>query len=221
MTLTTKKIMNLANLREDYTKGGMSRADLPADPFEQFQSWLKVAHEQKIPDANAMTVSTAGKDGVVTSRTLLLKGLVDGKLQFFTNYRSQKARDLDENPYAAITIHWKELERQICVRGTVTKTTREVSENYFKVRPYGSQIGAWVSEEQSSTITDRNTIADREAELLQQYPEGSVVPCPDFWGGYELTPTYLEFWQGRQGRLHDRLCYLAEGNLWSLTRLSP
>ena len=140
-----------------------------------------------------MTVSTAGKDGVVTSRTLLLKGLVDGKLQFFTNYRSQKARDLDENPHAAITIHWKELERQICVRGTVTKTTREVSENYFKVRPYGSQIGAWVSEEQSSTITDRNTIADREAELLQQYPEGSVVPRPDFWGGYELTPTYLEF----------------------------
>ena len=213
--------MNLADLREDYTKGGISRSDMPADPFEQFQAWLKVAHEQKIPDANAMTVSTAGKDGVVTSRTLLLKGLVDGTLQFFTNYRSQKARDLEENPNAAITLHWKELERQICVRGTVAKTSRQTSEDYYAVRPYGSQIGAWVSEEQSGHLPDRQTIADREAELLKRYPEGSTVPCPEFWGGYALTPDYLEFWQGRQGRLHDRLCYFHDGDGWRLERLSP
>lgn len=213
--------MNLADLREDYTKGGINRADLPADPFDQFSHWLRTAHEQKIPDANAMTVATANARGVVTSRTLLLKGLVDGKLQFFSNYRSQKARDLAENPSAAITIHWKELERQICVRGTVRKTSRAVSESYFKVRPYESQIGAWVSEEQSSVIEDRATLASREAALMKKYPAGRPVPCPEFWGGYELSPDYLEFWQGRQGRLHDRLCYEQEDGRWALRRLSP
>lgn len=213
--------MNLADLREDYTKGGINRASMLANPFEQFEQWLKVAHEQKIPDANAMTVATANKEGIVTSRTLLLKGIVDEKLQFFTNYRSQKARDLAENPNASITIHWKELERQICVRGTVEKTSRQVSEDYFGIRPYDSQIGAWVSEEQSEAIPDRNTIAARQAALESQYPEGNQVPCPDFWGGYELTPNYLEFWQGRQGRLHDRLCFLRSEGAWTIKRLSP
>ncbi len=213
--------MNLAHLREDYTKGGIARSEMPADPFEVFQSWLTVAQEQGIPDPNAMTVSTADRAGLVSSRTLLLKGLVDGKLQFFTNYRSQKARDLEENPRAAITLHWKELERQICVRGTVTKTSRAVSEDYFQVRPYSSQIGAWVSEEQSAPIPNRDTIVAREAELRERFPEGSPVPCPDFWGGYELTPDYLEFWQGRQGRLHDRICYRPHRGGWTLERLSP
>ncbi len=213
--------MNLADLREDYTKGGISRTSIQSDPFAQFAEWLKVAHEQKIPDANAMTVATAGKDGVVKSRTLLLKGLVDGRLQFFTNYRSQKARDLKENPNASITILWKELERQICVRGTVEKTSRKASEDYFKIRPYDSQIGAWVSEHQSEAIVDRATIATRQAELERQFPKGSDVPCPEFWGGYQLTPNYIEFWQGRQGRLHDRLCFLKSGENWDLRRLSP
>lgn len=213
--------MNLAHLREDYTKGGIARSEMPADPFEVFQSWLTVAQEQGIPDPNAMTVSTADRAGLVSSRTLLLKGLVDGKLQFFTNYRSQKARDLEENPRAAITLHWKELERQICVRGTVAKTSRAVSEDYFQVRPYSSQIGAWVSEEQSAPIPNRDTIVAREAELRERFPEGSPVPCPDFWGGYELTPDYLEFWQGRQGRLHDRICYRPHRGGWTLERLSP
>ncbi len=213
--------MNLADLREDYTKGGISRTSIQSDPFAQFAEWLKVAHEQKIPEANAMTVATAGKDGVVTSRTLLLKGLVDGRLQFFTNYRSQKARDLKENPNASITILWKELERQICVRGTVEKTSRKASEDYFKIRPYDSQIGAWVSEHQSEAIVDRATIATRQAELERQFPKGSDVPCPEFWGGYQLTPNYIEFWQGRQGRLHDRLCFLKSGENWDLRRLSP
>lgn len=213
--------MNLADLREDYTKGGISRTSIQSDPFAQFAEWLKVAHEQKIPDANAMTVATAGKDGVVTSRTLLLKGLVDGRLQFFTNYRSQKARDLKENPNASITILWKELERQICVRGTVEKTSRKASEDYFKIRPYDSQIGAWVSEHQSEAIVDRATIATRQAELERQFQKGSDVPCPEFWGGYQLTPNYIEFWQGRQGRLHDRLCFLKSGENWDLRRLSP
>ena len=213
--------MNLANLREDYTKGGISRTSIKSDPFTQFEEWLEVAHKQQIPDANAMTVATAGKDGVVTSRTLLLKGIVDGNLQFFTNYRSQKARDLTENPNASITILWKELERQICVRGTVEKTSRQTSENYFKIRPYDSQIGAWVSERQSESIVDRATLASRQNELEEKFPEGTEVPCPEFWGGYQLTPKYIEFWQGRQGRLHDRLCFFRSVENWDLRRLSP
>ncbi len=213
--------MNLADLREDYTRGGISRASIQTDPLEQFKEWLKVAHEQKIPDANAMTVATAGNNGIVTSRTLLLKGIVDGRLQFFTNYRSQKARDLAENPNASMTLLWKELERQICVRGTVEKTTRQTSEDYFKVRPYDSQIGAWVSENQSESISNRAAIASRQAELEAQFPKGTEIPCPDFWGGYQLTPTYIEFWQGRHGRLHDRLCFRRSGDAWDLKRLSP
>ena len=213
--------MNLADLREDYTKGGISHDSIHSDPFTQVEEWLKVAHEQKIPDANAMTVATAGRNGVVTSRTLLLKGLVDGKLQFFTNYRSQKANDLNENPNASITILWKELERQICVRGTVEKTSRKASEDYYKIRPYDSQIGAWVSEHQSEAIIDRATIATRQKDLERKFPKGIDVPCPEFWGGYQLTPNYIEFWQGRQGRLHDRLCFLKSGENWDLKRLSP
>ena len=213
--------MNLANLREDYTKGGISRSSIKGDPFTQFEEWLEVAHEQKIPDANAMTVATAGKDGVVTSRTLLLKGIIDGNLQFFTNYRSKKAQDLTENPNASITILWKELERQICVRGKVEKTSRQTSEDYFKIRPYSSQIGAWVSEYQSEPIVNRATIADRQNELEMKFPKGTEVPCPEFWGGYNLNPNYIEFWQGRQGRLHDRLCFFRSGEDWELKRLSP
>lgn len=213
--------MNLANLREDYTKGGISRSSIKSDPFAQFEEWLEVAHEQNIPDANAMTVATAGKDGVVTSRTLLLKGIVAGNLQFFTNYRSKKAQDLAENPNASITILWKELERQICVRGKVEKTSRQTSEDYFKIRPYSSQIGAWVSEYQSEPIVNRATIADRQNELEMKFPKGTEVPCPEFWGGYNLNPNYIEFWQGRQGRLHDRLCFFRSGGDWELKRLSP
>lgn len=214
--------MNLSELRENYTKGGIHKGDMNADPFAQLTEWLQVARNQKeIKDSNAMTVATANKDGVVSSRTLLLKGIFEEKLQFFTNYQSHKARDLVVNPNASLTILWKELERQICIRGTVEKTSREISEEYFNSRPYDSRIGAWVSEQQSSSIPNRATLKERQKEIEARFPDRDNVPCPDFWGGYELTPTYIEFWQGREGRLHDRLCYRPEGDRWVLERLSP
>ncbi len=213
--------MNLSELRENYTHGGISKADFSSNPFAQLAEWLQLARDQKIKDSNAMTVATANKEGLVTSRTLLLKGIVDEKLQFFTNYNSQKARDLAENPHASMTILWKELERQICIRGTVKKTSRGISEEYFKTRPYDSQIGAWVSESQSAGIANRASLESRKAEFEAQFPNKNEVPCPDFWGGYELTPTHIEFWQGREGRLHDRLCYLSSETGWTLDRLSP
>jgi pyridoxamine 5'-phosphate oxidase len=213
--------MNLADLRENYTKGGIRIAEMHPSPFAQLEEWFQVARDQKIPDSNAMNLATSNKEGLITSRTVLLKGVVEKKLQFFTNYQSQKARDLAENPHAAMTFHWRELERQICIRGTVEKTSREVSEAYFKSRPYDSQIGAWVSEKQSSRIGVRSKLEDRQAEFEARFPNQEDLPCPEFWGGYELKPTYIEFWQGRQGRLHDRLCYFIKDDAWSLDRLSP
>ena len=213
--------MNLSELRENYTQGGINKADVSPNPFEQLAAWLQLARDQKIKDSNAMIVGTANKKGVVTSRTLLLKGIVDEKLQFFTNYNSQKARDLAENPHASMTILWKELERQICIHGTVQKTSREISEEYFKTRPYDSKIGAWVSENQSTRIAKRADLESRKMEFEARFPNKDEVPCPGFWGGYELTPSHIEFWQGREGRLHDRLAYHLDVNNWILERLSP
>ena len=213
--------MNLADLRENYTKGGIHEADMLPNPVDQLADWIKTARDAGIPDANAMTVATANASGEVSSRTLLLKGIEGRSLQFFTNYRSAKAQDLAENPHASITFLWKELERQVCIRGTVAKTSREASQNYFNIRPYDSQIGAWVSERQSEVIPDRALLEQRDREYREKFPETEGVPCPDFWGGYQLTPTYLEFWQGRQGRLHDRLRYRLEGDIWVMERLSP
>lgn len=213
--------MNLQDLRENYTKGGLYRDQLHANPLDQLQAWLKAAHAAGLPDPNAMTLATASPEGIVTARTVLLKGLVEQKLQFFTNYHSKKAQQLAANPHAALTFHWKELERQICLQGTVTKTSRQVSEDYFMTRPYESQIGAWVSEMQSSPVESRLTLEDRALDLREKYPEGTIVPCPPFWGGYDFTPTTLEFWQGRTGRLHDRFQYQEIDQTWHLTRLSP
>lgn len=213
--------MNLADLRENYTQGGIRVAEMHPDPLIQLEEWFKVARDQGITDSNAMNLATANQEGIVSARTVLLKGIVKEKLQFFTNYESQKGRDLAENPNASMTFHWRELERQICIRGTVQKTSRATSEAYFRTRPYGSQVGAWVSEKQSARIDVRATLETRDAELKARFPESGEVPCPDFWGGYELTPTYIEFWQGRQGRLHDRLRYLSKDAKWTIDRLSP
>ena len=213
--------MNLPELRENYALAGLSRADLNADPFQQFEGWMEQAMEAEIIEPNAMTLSTVHEDGHVSARTVLLKGMDESGFSFFTNYRSEKAQALEANPQAAFTFLWKELERQVNIQGTVRRTSREVSKAYFHSRPYGSQIGAWVSEEQSAAVPDRATLEEREAELLKRFPEGAEVPLPDFWGGYELVPDSIEFWQGRPGRIHDRFRYRREGEEWIIERLSP
>lgn len=213
----------LADLRQRYTQGGFDVAEAAADPLQQFTHWLNQALEAEVTEPNAMTLATANADGVPSARTVLLKGTDQGGFSFFTNYRSHKGRDLEENPRASLVLLWRELERQVIIRGTVSRCTEEESRSYFHSRPRESQIGAWVSEEQSSEIPDRAWLEDRERDLLERWPGDTEVPLPEFWGGYRLDPHYLEFWQGRPSRLHDRIVYLPDdsGQGWRRARLSP
>lgn len=213
---------NIADLRENYKKGELLLESVADSPLDQFTHWFEQALSAGIVEPNAMTLSTVNAQGQPSSRTVLLKGADDTGLHLYTNYNSHKGQDLAANPKAAINILWKELERQVCIQGTIKKSPRQQSEAYFHSRPHLSQIGAWVSETQSGEIPNREHLAQREAELLEQYPEGTRVPLPPFWGGYTLTPDHIEFWQGRPSRLHDRILYTKDNtNAWTTSRLSP
>ncbi len=211
---------NLADLRLSYEKGALEEVSLPADPMELFRLWMDDALAAAVLEPNAMTLATVDATGQPSSRTVLLKGYDERGFSFFTNYQSRKGRELEANPKAALTIFWKERERQVCIRGSVTQLSREESDAYFQSRPYGSQIGAWVSE-QSEVIPSREWLEARDIELKTRYPQGSV-PIPPHWGGFVLSPTHVEFWQGRPSRLHDRMIYTrATDDTWTHSRLSP
>ena len=211
---------SLANLREHYTKAGLDIDQADACPFAQFQLWLIDACASDIVEPNAMTLATADKEGVPSARTVLLKQFDEKGFCFFTNYASRKGTDIAQNPKAALVLPWLALERQIIIKGSVEKVTKQESETYFHMRPYGSQIGALASL-QSQPIPSKQWLSDRESTLKTQYPEGSIVPLPDFWGGYRVIPHYIEFWQGRPSRLHDRIVYTIKDHRWTKERYSP
>jgi pyridoxamine 5'-phosphate oxidase len=211
----------MAELREHYSRAGLAEAEVYPDPIVQFQQWLNDAVAAEIVEPNAMTLATAGADGHPSARSMLLKGLDDRGFGFFTNYTSRKGRDLEANPRAALVFLWKELQRQVTVRGTIIRTTPDESEAYFRTRPQGSQIATWVSELQSAGIPNRDSLVAREIEFLERWPAGTEVPLPDNWGGYRLVPEVIEFWQGRPKRLHDRILYTRSGDGWQIGRLSP
>jgi len=211
---------SLADLRENYTSSGLSKKDVHRCPFTQFDTWMQAAINATIVDANAMTLATAAADGQPSARIVLLKHYDHDGFCFFTNYDSQKGKDLTENPKAALVLHWKELERQICIRGSITKTSEAESANYFHMRPLGSQIGATASN-QSQPIESRATLLTREQKLTERYAESKQVPLPKFWGGFRLSPDYIEFWQGRPSRLHDRISYQLKDSNWEINRLCP
>ncbi len=211
---------SLADLRVSYARAELDIADTATTPFAQFEHWMGEALASELAEPNAMSLATVDAHGQPSNRTVLLKGIDERGFIFYTNYGSRKATDLQGNPRCALCFLWKELERQVLVRGTAHKLPREDSERYFKSRPPGHQIGAWAST-QSKEIPDRQWMVDREAELTRRFPEGDV-PLPDFWGGYAVAPTEIEFWQGRPNRLHDRILYrLADAGTWTRHRLSP
>ena len=209
----------LAALRLDYSQRELSKAIVAADPFDQFSKWFGEAVSSQIIEPNAMHLGTATLDGRPSGRTVLLKAFDKSGFKFFTNRGSTKARELAANPSCYLHFFWKELERQVFIRGQAAKTSDQESDEYFAARPYKSQIGAWASA-QSSVIESRDVIENRFEELKGKYPEGSV-PRPPFWGGFRVAPNQFEFWQGRRSRLHDRICYEQKNGAWNIFRLSP
>ena len=211
--------IKLDDLRREYSSRELTRASVSDDPFTQFTAWMNEALNSQVLDANAMTVSTVDAVGKPSSRVVLLKGFDSRGFVFFTNYLSSKARDLDANANISLHFFWPDLERQVIINGTAAKTSREESEAYFATRPLESRIAAWASK-QSSPLASRQELIDRVAEIRNRF-EGQDVVCPPFWGGFRVTPVRMEFWQGRASRLHDRIVYERDGDMWTIVRLSP
>ncbi|MDR3228395.1 MAG: pyridoxamine 5'-phosphate oxidase [Puniceicoccales bacterium] len=214
--------MDIAYLRTEYAKAGLEQKDLAATPFRQFEVWFKQACEAQLHEPNAMSLATVSADGCPSCRTVLLKVFDEHGFVFFTNYSSKKALDIAANPRATLLFPWLHLERQVQITGTVEKITALESLRYFATRPYGSQLGAWVSH-QSQVITTRQLLLKKLDEMKRKFSEGKV-PLPDFWGGYRVIPQTVEFWQGRPNRLHDRFQYTRDPNTengWRIERLAP
>ena len=208
---------DLSNLRKEYLKSGIVKDDLKSNPIEQFSLWFDQAIEANIIEPSAMSLATS--DDYIGIRTVLLKFFDNKGFVFFTNYESKKSKQLQNNPQAALLFPWLALERQVKIIGSVEKITKLESLKYFSSRPKDSQIGAW-SSQQSSRISSRAILVDQFAVMKKKFANGEI-PLPEFWGGYRVVPESIEFWQGRENRLHDRFIYeLSSGN-WSISRLSP
>ena len=209
------------SIRYDHaTRGGLRRRDLDPNPIKQFGNWFTAAIEAGIRDVNAMSLATATADGRPSVRIVLLKEFDHDGFVFFTNYQSEKGRQLEANPHAALAFYWIELDRQIRVSGTVEKTSHGESERYFHSRPPGSQLGAWASR-QSEVLDARRVLDARMAKITERFAD-KPIPLPPHWGGFRLKPDTIEFWQGRPDRLHDRFRYTLQSNgTWLIDRLAP
>jgi pyridoxamine 5'-phosphate oxidase len=211
---------SIADLRRDYARATLHESDVDPDPVRQFQRWFAEAQNAAVLEPNAMTLATATPDGRPSARMVLLKGVDERGFVFYSDYRSRKAGELGANPRAALVLYWGELERQVRIGGTVARVSAAESESYYRSRPLGSRVGAWASH-QSQPLADRALLERRWAELAAEYAE-KEPPLPPHWGGYRVEPDEIEFWQGRQSRLHDRILYRrGPGGGWERGRLSP
>ncbi len=210
---------DLARMRREYASRLLDTDSLLPDPVAQFQQWLDEAIQAAVAEPNAMTLATVSESGRPSQRIVLLKDLENGRFVFFTNYHSAKGRELLRNPYCALSFFWPELERQVRVEGVAQRVSEERSTEYFRLRPRGAQIGAWASP-QSAVVENRDLLEQRYRDMEKKF-EGKEVPRPQQWGGYEVIPYLLEFWQGRPNRLHDRLLYLKDEKGWTIRRLAP
>lgn len=209
----------IASLRNEYSKAALDIPHTEENPINQFRTWFEEARKAKVPEPSAMTLSTVDGKGKPSARIVLLKDITEHSLVFFTNYNSRKGKEIEENPFAALTFFWPDLERQVRVEGKLQKVDEQVSDAYFSSRPRASQIGAWASP-QSEEVANRGILEIRERDYIEKFAN-KEVPRPQHWGGYELIPDQFEFWQGRRSRLHDRIIYLKEPNGWTRKRLAP
>jgi len=210
----------IADIRKDYKLQSLSEKEVSPDPLRQFEKWWNEALQSGIDEVNAMTLATASADGMPDARTVLLKGFDEKGFAFFTNYQSAKGQQLLENPRACLVFFWKELERQVRISGLAVVAGDRESDEYFNSRPEGSRIGAWASP-QSKVIEDRAWLEQNEHQFAEQYA-GKTIGRPEWWGGYRIRPTHMEFWQGRPNRLHDRIRYsLQKNGAWKIERLAP
>ena len=210
---------HIKNLREDFMKGTLNESEMPPSPADFFSLWMQQAVAAQTPEVQAMTLCTASLEGKPTSRVVYLREFEENRFTFYTNYLSRKGRQLQENPFAAISFFWPELERQIHIEGKVQMAPITQSNDYFNSRPVSSQIGAWASN-QSQPIASREFLEQKVEQLTDQFKNGPV-PRPEHWGGYTLVANRFEFWQGRKSRLHDRIEYQLKDATWVKSRLSP
>jgi len=213
-------LLDITQMRKKYIQNGLEEEDLDKNPFKQFELWFNQAIEVNLREPNAMVLSTVGKDMMPSVRTVLLKIFDETGFVFFSNYKSKKAKDIEENPKAAVLFPWLDLDRQVKIEGNIEKISSNASLKYFLSRPKGSQIGAWVSH-QSEVVSSRSLLEAKFNEIKNKFVKGEI-PFPSFWGGYILKPTKIEFWQAGENRLHDRFVYTLEQNgSWKIERLAP
>jgi pyridoxamine 5'-phosphate oxidase len=221
ITKQSQSGISLADLREDYRLATLDEANCETNPIDQFAKWFRDAKNAQLKEPNAMSLATCTLDGRPSSRIVLLKEFGEPGFIFYTNYGSQKGRECETNPHVALTFLWAELERQVRVEGTVSRIPPEKSEAYFRSRPRGSRIGAWVSN-QSELIENRAVLEKRLAELETRFAGSDDIPPPGYWGGLCVKPERIEFWQGRTSRLHDRILFTRSSDgSWQMGRLAP
>lgn len=213
-------MQNIADIRKDYTKASLDVTTVNADPVTQFEVWFGEALKAQIIEPNAMSLATVNREGRPSSRIVLLKGIENKRFLFYTNYQSRKGKELEDNAACALTFFWPELERQVRIEGIAERVDSKTSERYFQSRPRGSQVGAW-SSPQSAIIKDRTILEERVAQIENKFLGLPVLPKPNQWGGFQVDPFLIEFWQGRASRLHDRIEYTKVDGTWKMHRLAP